>query len=212
MSKNPDPIPIPRPGEEVFNAISHGIGAIAAVAGLVTLVMLTDIHDSPGYVVYGVSLVVLYLASTLYHSFGHPKVKDFFRKLDHMAIFLLIAGTYTPYCLSILQGWTRWTILGVIWTFAIAGIVVKSFSAGKFEWISLTFYVMMGWMVVFVIKPVYEYLSPWGFVSLLAGGLAYTLGTYFYMSKRIPFAHGIWHLWVLAGSVLHFFSVMTLVE
>jgi hemolysin III len=123
----------------------------------------------------------------------------------------LIAGTYTPYCLSVLDGWARWTLLGIIWGCACAGIVIKCFFTGKLEWLSLVFYVLMGWMALFVIKPIYDSLSFAGFLFLLIGGLAYTLGTYFYMNDRIRYNHSIWHLWVLAGSTFHFFSILTLI-
>jgi hemolysin III len=196
--------------EEIFNAITHGIGTMVAIAGLTILVVFTDVAQEPGYLVYGVSLVLLYTISTLYHSLTHARAKHVFRKLDHMAIFLFIAGTYTPYCINVLTGWTRWILLIAIWGCAILGIIIKCFYTGKLEWLSLVFYLLMGWMAIFVIKPIYDSLPFIGFLFLLIGGLAYTIGTYFYMSSRIRFGHGIWHLWVLAGSVFHFFSIMTL--
>jgi hemolysin III len=161
--------------EEIFNAITHGIGALTAIAGLVVLILLTDVGKEPGYLIYAITLVLLYLASTLYHSITNAKAKDVFRKLDHMAIFLLIAGTYTPYCLSIFDGWARWTLLGIIWGCAFAGIVIKCFFTGRLEWLSLIFYVFMGWMALFVIKPIYDSLPLTGFLFLLFGGLAYNL-------------------------------------
>jgi hemolysin III len=197
--------------EEIANAVTHGIGALTAIAGLVVLIVLTDVGREPGYLIYAITLVLLYLASTLYHSITHAKAKNIFRKLDHIAIFLLIAGTYTPYCLHVLSGWERWTLLGIIWGCACAGISVKCFYTGQFEWLSLIFYVAMGWMALFVIKPIYESLSLTGFLFLMLGGLAYTIGTYFYMNSRIRFGHSIWHVWVMAGSTFHFFSIMTLV-
>jgi hemolysin III len=197
--------------EEIANAITHGIGALVAIAGLVMLIVLTNVGQEPGYLIYAITLVLLYLASTLYHSITHTKAKNVFRKLDHMAIFLLIAGTYTPYCLSVLDGWMRWTLLGIIWSCALAGIIIKCFYTGKLEWLSLTLYVVMGWMALFVIKPIYDSLSISGFLFLLVGGLAYTLGTYFYVNNRIRYNHSIWHLWVLAGSTFHFFSILTLI-
>ena len=128
-----------------------------------------------------------------------------------MAIFLLIAGTYTPFCLMAVRGWVGWTVLGIIWGFAVVGIVMKSFFTGRYEWISITMYLLMGWMVIPVIQSIYAFLSFEGFLLLVAGGVAYTIGTIFYMNPRIPYHHGIWHLWVLAGSTLHFFSVLTLI-
>ncbi len=197
--------------EEIANAVTHGLGTLLAIAGLVVLVVLTDVAKEPGYLIYAVSLVLLYLVSTLYHSITHRRTRDLFRKLDHMAIFLLIAGTYTPYCLHVLDGWMRWTLLGVIWGCALVGIAIKCFYTGKFEWLSLVFYVLMGWMALFVIKPIYDFLPRSGFLFLLIGGAAYTLGTYFYMNERIRFNHSIWHLWVLTGSTFHFFSILTLI-
>jgi hemolysin III len=122
----------------------------------------------------------------------------------------LIAGTYTPYCLTVLDGWVRWTLLGVIWACAIAGILIKCFFTGKLEWLSVAFYILMGWMAIFVIKPIYQALPFYGFLFLVAGGVAYSIGTYFYMNDRIRFNHSIWHLWVLAGSAFHFFSILSL--
>jgi hemolysin III len=198
--------------EEVFNAITHGVGTMVALSGLTILIVFTNIIQEPGYLVYGISLVLLYLISTLYHSITHVKAKNVFRKLDHMAIFLFIAGTYTPYCVNVLTGWTQWILLIAIWACAILGILIKCFYTGKLEWLSLVFYLLMGWMVIFVIKPIYDSLPFFGFLFLLIGGLAYTIGTFFYMSKRIRFGHGIWHLWVLAGSTFHFFSIISLIH
>jgi hemolysin III len=196
--------------EELANAITHGIGAIAAVAGLIILILLTDIRQEPGYFIYGISLVVLYLTSTLYHSITHLKAKNIFRKLDHMAIFFLIAGTYTPFCLNALDGWMRWALLVTIWACAALGIIMKSFCTGKLEWLSVILYIIMGWMGILAIKPMFDSLTALGFLLLLTGGIAYTSGTYFYVNRQIRFHHSIWHLWVLAGSTFHFFSILTL--
>lgn len=198
-------------GAEIANSITHGIGALLAIAGLVVLIVYADSSNLLSFVIYGVTLVLLYLASTLYHSLIFTRARGLFRKFDHMAIFLLIAGTYTPFCLMALHGWVSWLLLGLVWTFAILGIVMKSFFTGRFEWISISLYILMGWMIIPVIKSIYAFLSLEGFVLLVAGGVAYTVGTFFYVNSRIPYNHGIWHLWVLAGSVLHFFSVLTLV-
>ena len=198
-------------GEEIANSITHGIGTVLSVAGLVILIVLAEDRNFLSFIIYGVTLVLLYLASTLYHSLVFTRARDLFRKFDHMAIFLLIAGTYTPFCLMALKGWVGLTMLGIIWSFAIVGIVMKTFFTGRFEWISITMYVLMGWMVIPVIQSIYAFLSSDGFLLLVAGGLAYTIGTIFYMNPRIPYHHSIWHLWVLAGSTLHFFSVLTLI-
>jgi hemolysin III len=200
----------PSLGEEIANSITHGVGAVLSIAGLVTLIVLGD-NSNLSFIIYGVTLVLLYLASTLYHSLIFTRARTLFRKFDHMAIFLLIAGTYTPFCLMAVRGWVGWTVLGIIWGFAIVGIVMKSFFTGRYEWISITMYLLMGWMVIPVIQSIYAFLSFEGFLLLVAGGLAYTIGTIFYMNPRIPYHHGIWHLWVLAGSTLHFFSVLTLI-
>jgi hemolysin III len=197
--------------EEVFNSVTHGIGAVLAIAGLVVLIVFSRQTSLLSCIVYGTTLVLLYLASTLYHSLSFTRARDFFRKMDHMAIYLLIAGTYTPFCLLALKGTVSWILLGAVWTFAIVGVVMKVFFTGRYEWISITMYVLMGWMVVPVMDSVYRVLSLQGFLFLLAGGAAYTVGVIFYLSRRIPFSHSIWHLWVLAGSILHFFSVLTLI-
>lgn len=200
----------PKLGEEIANAITHGVGAILAIFAFVFLIIHAQEGSRIGLAVYGTSLVLLYLASTLYHSLVFTRARRLFRKFDHMAIFLLIAGTYTPFCLTALDGWLRWTMLGTVWGFAVLGIVLKSVFTGKFEWLSVSIYILTGWMVIVAIKPIYEFLSFEGFALLVAGGLAYTIGTIFYVNPRIRYNHSIWHLWVLAGSVLHFFSILSL--
>jgi len=200
----------PKLGEEIANAVTHGVGAVLAIAGLVILMVYSESGYALSFAIYGGTLVALYLASTLYHSLAFTRARGLFRKFDHMAIFLLIAGTYTPFCLLVLKGWIGWTLFGVVWGLTIAGIVLKSLFTGRFEWLSVTIYILTGWIVVFAIKPIYEALSVQGFVLLVAGGAAYTIGTFFYVNSRIPYSHSIWHLWVLAGSTLHFFSILTL--
>lgn len=197
-------------GEEIANAVTHGIGVVLAIIGLVVLIVYGSPGSVLGFAVYGVSLILLYLASTLYHSLIFTRARKLFRKFDHMAIFLLIAGTYTPFCLLALEGWLSWVLLGTVWALAVFGIVMKSLFTGKFEWISVCAYIATGWLVIFAIKPIYQSLSFEGFSLLIGGGLAYTIGTFFYTRRRIPYSHSIWHLWVLAGSVLHFFAVLTL--
>jgi hemolysin III len=198
--------------EEIANAITHGVGALLSVAGLVVLIVFAALQGSAWHVtsfsIFGSSLVVLYCMSTLYHAL--PKAKSLFRKFDHMAIFLLIAGTYTPFCLTILRGWLGWTVFGVVWFCAITGIVLKIFYTGRGELISTLLYIAMGWIVVLFIKPVYAYMSPAGFVFLLAGGAFYTVGAFFFIKDKISYYHSIWHLFVLAGSIFHFFAVLTL--
>ncbi|MBL0741657.1 PAQR family membrane homeostasis protein TrhA [Chryseolinea lacunae] len=200
--------------EEIANAITHGVGALLAIAALVLLVVFASLYGTAwhvvGFSVFGAMLVILYVMSTLYHSLMGPRVKKLFRKFDHMAIFLLIAGTYTPFCLTALRGWMGWTVLGVVWCCAIAGVVMKAFHTGKAEWISTVLYVVMGWAVVAVIKPVYTSLSFEGFLFLVLGGASYTLGVFFFVKDKMKYSHSIWHLFVLGGSTFHFFAVMSL--
>ncbi len=201
-------------GEEIVNAVTHGVGAVLAIAGLVLLVVFSSLYGTVWHVVsfsiFGTTMVILYTMSTLYHSFGRPRVRNLFRKFDHMSIFLLIAGTYTPFCLTILNGWVGWTIFGVVWFCAISGIVMKAFFTGRAAYISTTLYIVMGWVIVFFITPVYQQMSAKGFTFLLVGGLAYTLGVFFFVNEKIKFSHGIWHAFVLAGTTFHFFAVITL--
>ena len=200
--------------EEILNAITHGIGALLAIAGLVILVVLSSIEGTPWHItsfaVFGSALVLLYTISTLYHAFSSLWLKNLFRKFDHMAIFILIAGTYTPFCLTVLNGWVGWTLFGVVWTCAAAGIVLKVFSTGKYEILSTALYVAMGWIVVLFIRPVFSATSMEGFILLIAGGAFYSTGVIFFVKDKVRYFHGIWHLFVLAGSTLHFFSILTL--
>lgn len=196
--------------EEIINAVTHGIGIGLALAGFIVMIIQAEPARLPGFIIYGASLILLYLASTMYHSMTRPRMKLLFKKLDHMAIFLLIAGTYTPFCLSALQGWMSWILLAIVWALAIAGIVFKVFHAGRYEVISLVLYICTGWLAIAVIKPIYDTLSTAGFAFLIVGGLFYSAGVIFYVSKRIRYSHAIWHLFVLAGSSFHFFSVLTL--
>ena len=200
--------------EEIANALTHGLGAILALGALVLLVVFASIYGNGWHIVsftiFGTTLVILYLASTLYHSITHPNAKFLFRKFDHMSIFLLIAGTYTPFCLALLRGWIGWTILGLIWTCAILGIVLKAFFTGKKELLSTLLYVLMGWVGMIAVKPLHEAMSIQGFILLVMGGVFYTAGTFFFVKDKIRYYHSLWHLFVLAGSVSHFFSVMSL--
>lgn len=197
--------------EEVMNAVTHGIGTLLAVAGLVLLTVLAYLHGDIWHIVsfsiYGTTLVLLYLASTLYHSFTNEKVKRIFKILDHSAIYLLIAGTYTPFTLVPLHGVLGWTVFGVVWGLAIIGIVLKVFFAGRFNIVSTMCYLGMGWFIVVAIKPLLATVPALGMSWLFIGGLFYSLGSIFYLWKRIPYNHAIWHLFVLAGSVSHFIAV-----
>lgn len=200
--------------EELVNSITHGLGAVLAIAATVLLIVFASIYGNVWHIVsfsiFGATLTILYLSSTLYHSFTGQKVKVLFRKFDHISIFLLIAGTYTPFCLAALQGWIGWTIFGIVWGCCVVGIVLKAFFTGKLEMLSIIMYIAMGWIIVFAIKPLYDNISMSAFMFLILGGVSYTAGTYFYVNDKKRFHHGVWHIFVLGGSILHFFSVMSL--
>lgn len=198
--------------EEIFNSVSHGVGLGLAIAGLVLLIVFAAMDNDAwkvvSFTIFGASLVVLYASSMLYHS-SKNRIKYIFNKLDHAAIYILIAGTYTPFMLVTLRGPWGWTIFGVIWALAIAGVIFKLwFFNPKFRTVSAILYLFMGWLVVIAIKPLIEALDNGGLYLLLAGGLCYSVGIIFYLIKRIPFGHGIWHLFVIGGSICHFFSVL----
>ena len=203
-------------GEEIANAITHGIGALLAIAALVVLVVLAAMRGTVWHVVsfsiFGTTLVLLYFASTLYHSLTFTRARGLFHKFDHISIYLLIAGTYTPFCLTALRGWIGWTVFGIVWTCAIIGAVIKAISIGSKVRLSTILYVMMGWVILIAIKPLYEAMSFNGFMFLIAGGVSYTLGTFFFMRDQVKYNHSVWHLFVLSGSVLHFFSVLSLLQ
>jgi len=200
--------------EEIANAITHGLGALLAIAALVILSVFSALKGNAWHIVsfsvFGTTLVLLYLTSTLYHSFSSEKAKILFRKFDHMAIYLLIAGTYTPFCLTVLNNWIGWTLFGIVWGSAILGIIVKAFYTGKGELLSTILYVLMGWVALFAIKPLFDSVSLSTFILLMTGGVFYTAGTYFFTKDRIRYFHSIWHLFVLAGSIFHFFAVLNL--
>ncbi len=202
--------------EEIANAITHGLGALMAIAALVILTVFSALKGNAWHVVsftiFGVTLVILYSASTLYHSLTNEKVKVLFRKLDHMSIYLLIAGTYTPFCIAVLNNWIGWTLFGIIWGSAILGIVLKAFFTGQKEWLSTTLYVVMGWVAIIAIKPLFDSITLTTFILLITGGVFYTAGTYFFVKDRIKYFHSIWHLFVLAGSTFHFFAVLNLLS
>lgn len=201
--------------EEIANAITHGIGVLLSIAALVILVVFSAIDGTAwhvvGFAIFGSSLIILYLASTLYHSFTNIRTKRLFRKFDHMSIFLLIAGTYTPFCLVALPGWIGWTIFGITWACAITGIVFKAFYTGAHERVSTFLYIAMGWLIVPAIWELYNSITTETFTWLITGGLFYTAGTYFFVNDlQNRFYHSIWHLFVLAGSISHFFAVLNL--
>jgi len=199
-------------GEELFNSISHGVGALFGVAALVlTVVYAVLFGDVWGVVsssIYGASMIIMYTMSTLYHSFQLPRVKKIFRIFDHCSIYLLIAGTYTPFTLVTFRGPLGWTLFGIVWGSAILGIVLSSIDLKKYKVFSIICYLSMGWSILFAIKPMIENLPLNGLILLFAGGVCYTGGLVFYKAKHILYAHSLWHLFVLAGSVLHFFSII----
>ena len=202
--------------EELANALTHGLGAAAALAGgavLVTLAALKgDGWQLAGAIVFGVCLLLLYLASTLYHAVQHPVLKGRLKVFDHCAIYLLIAGTYTPFTLVGLRGPWGWGLFAAIWTLAVAGVMFKLFFTGRFRGLSTAIYIAMGWLVLVAIKPLLAALDAWTFGWLLAGGVCYTLGTVFYHRPSLPYSHAIWHLFVVAGSVCHYVSVLAQIQ
>jgi hemolysin III len=201
--------------EEIANAVTHGIGLLLSVAGFVVLLVLAALRGTAWHIVacsiYGATLICLYAASTLYHAVISPRIKRALRIFDHSAIFLLIAGTYTPFVLINLRGPWGWSLFGVIWGLALAGILFKFWFVGRFGFLSTAVYIAMGWLVVIAAKPVVAHVPFTALVWLLAGGLAYTAGVIFYASRRIPYSHAIWHLFVLAGSTCHYFAILSTV-
>jgi len=207
-----DRAPIGFLNTELINGVTHGVGFLLSIAGLVVLVVLAASRGGARHVVacsvYGSTLILLYLASTLYHSVTAPRAKQVLRLIDHIAIYLLIAGTYTPFTLLTLRGGWGWSLFGVIWGLAIVGSVFKILFIGRFRKTSVVIYLLMGWLVVVGLKPLLASLPLAGFVWLMAGGAAYTLGVVFYAWKSLPHHHAIWHVFVMLGSTCHFFAVM----
>jgi len=199
------------PGEERANQVTHGLGAVLGVVGLVLLVEASVRHGDAWHVVstavFGAMLVLLYTISTLYHSFSAERTREVLRKFDHAAIFLLIAGTYTPFVLVTLRGPWGWSLFGVVWGLALLGVVLKFWFAGRFRVASTLIYLAMGWLVLVAIKPLLAALPAGGMKLLVAGGLCYTGGAVFYLWKRLPYHHAIWHLFVLGGSICHWAAV-----
>jgi hemolysin III len=202
--------------EEKLNAITHGVGAILAVAGLISLIVVANLHGGIWHVIsfsiYGTCLVLLYMASTLYHSFTNDRIKHIFKIADHAAIYLFIAGTYTPFTLVSLHGLVGWIVFGVTWGLATIGIVFKVFFVKRFKLFSTLCYIFMGWLILIVIKPLVATLPIMGLYWLIAGGVLYTVGAGFYLARRIPYNHAVWHLFVLAGSAAHFVAVFKYVS
>lgn len=199
-------------GEEIFNSVSHGTGAGLSIAGTAVLIVAAAIHTNAWGVVssciYGASLIILYTMSTLYHSLTNKKAKSFFRIMDHNTIFLLIAGTYTPITLYYLGGAVGWVLFSVVWGSAILGIVMNSINLEKARIPSVFCYVAMGWVIIFAIKPLMESMSTISLIFLVTGGVFYTLGIIFYAIKKVKYFHSVWHLFTIAGSVFHYFSIL----
>ncbi|WP_096189478.1 PAQR family membrane homeostasis protein TrhA [Evansella halocellulosilytica] len=198
--------------EEIANAITHGIGIVLGVGALVLLIVFASLHGTVGHVIsftiYGVTFLLLYVCSTLLHSFQKEKVKSVFEILDHSAIYLFIAGTYTPIMVIVVDGTIGWVLLSVVWALAAAGIVFKIFFVKRFIVLSTLFYIGMGWLVVFVLNPIMTKVALPGVILLITGGVLYTVGTVFYIWRKFRYHHAVWHLFVLAASITHFLSIL----
>ncbi len=200
-------------GEEIANSVSHGVGLVASVVAVPFLILAAveggEAAAVVGASIFGLTLVMVFLTSTLYHAVTHPGAKPVLRIIDHGAIYLLIAGTYTPFTLGVLRGGWGWTLLGIVWGLGVTGIILKIVSGVRYPRLSIVLYLAMGWLVVIAIKPLWETLPTGGLLWLLAGGLAYTGGVVFYAADRLRYAHLIWHLCVIAGATCHFIAVLT---
>jgi hemolysin III len=198
--------------EELANSITHGIGLALSLGGFVVLLVLAALRGTAwqivGCAIYGTTLVCVYTASTLYHGIPLPHFRRILRTLDHSAIYLLIAGTYTPFLLVNLRGAWGWSLLGVVWALAMAGIVFKVWFVDRFQILSTVIYIAMGWLALIAVKPLIAAVPMAGIIWLVAGGLLYTIGVLFFACKRVPYNHAIWHIFVMAGSICHFLAVL----
>ena len=197
-------------GNIIVNAVTHGLGAVLAIAGAATLIVASARGNSwqiAGCTAFGVTLILVYVVSTLYHSLIRTRARHVLRVLDHSSIYLLIAGTYTPFTLVCLRGRTGWILFGTVWTIALAGLIFKSLAVERFEVLSAIVYISMGWLAIFAAGPLIRAVTWHGAGWLLAGGLCYTAGVFFFAYDRIRFFHGVWHLFVLAGSGFHYLAV-----
>jgi hemolysin III len=203
---------VPSLGEEIANSVSHGVGCLAALVATPFLVLAAARRGGAvaivGASVFAGTMVVLYSASTLYHALPPNRAKRLFRVIDHSAIFLLIAGTYTPFTLGVLRGTWGWILFGVVWGLAILGVTLKSVGGIKYPWLSTMLYVGMGWLALFAIRPLWLHVPLAGWLWLIAGGLAYTSGIAFYAAERVRYGHFVWHVFVLMGTACHFFAVL----
>jgi hemolysin III len=199
-------------GEEIANAITHGLGSLGSVLGLVVLTTLASSRGDAklviGVSIFGASMVILYTASTFYHALTHKRAKDIFELMDHGAIYLLIAGSFTPFALSVLGGSWGWSSLGSVWGLAILGIIYEVVFRRPWKWLSLSFYVGLGWLMTIVVKPMSAVLPSDGLSLIIAGGLSYTLGAVFYAWRAFPYHHAVWHVFVLGGTGCHFACVL----
>ncbi|OQY30433.1 MAG: hemolysin III [Candidatus Cloacimonetes bacterium 4572_55] len=199
-------------GEEIIHSVSHGVGVGLSIAGLTLLVTLAVLfgngYQVVSFSVYGSTLVALYLSSTLYHSFQQPRVKKVFKTLDHVAIYLLIAGTYTPFLLVKIGGMWGGIFLGIVWGTALLGAALKVWSVQRFRKLSVVAYILLGWLSLIILPKLWSAMSRSGLKFLFIGGAIYTVGVIFYSLKRVPYMHAVWHLFVLAGSICHYFAVL----
>ncbi|MBP1969070.1 hemolysin III [Virgibacillus natechei] len=199
-------------GEEIANTITHGIGAVLSLAGLVILIVFSTLHGTGWHVVsftvFGVTMFILYISSTFVHALPPGKAKDLFEIFDHSAIYLFIAGTYTPFTFIVIQGALGWTMFGIVWGLAIAGVVFKSYFVKRFLFTSTFLYIVMGWMVILGWNEIVDNLHINGVILLVIGGLFYTVGAIFYVWRGFKYHHMVWHLFVIAGTTAHFFCVL----
>ncbi len=199
-------------GEEIANSVSHGVGLVAAVVGVPFLIAAAvdggEAAAIVGVSIFGLTLVMVFLTSTLYHAMTHPAAKPVLRIIDHVAIYLLIAGTYTPLTLGVLRGGWGWALFGIVWGLGLAGVILTLVAGVRYPRLSVGLYIAMGWLVVIAIKPLWDSLPVGGLLWLVAGGVAYTGGVVFYAADRLRYAHLVWHLCVIAGATCHFIAVL----
>jgi hemolysin III len=204
-------------GEEIANSVCHGVGLLAAIA-VVPVLLVTAMHrgsakDVVGVSIFSATMVLLYLTSTLYHALPDNPAKRVFQVLDHAAIYLLIAGTYTPFTLGVLYGTWGWTLLGIVWGLALAGLLLKSIGGIRYPKLSVALYLAMGWLALIAVRPLWQHVPPWGLFWLLAGGLSYTLGVVFFaLDDRLRYSHFVWHVFVVAGTACHVVAVLLYAE
>ena len=199
-------------GEEISNAVTHGVGALLAIAGTAVMIVMSAFKGDPWCIVsgsiYGFSLILLFTMSTIYHALAPNRAKKVFRVFDHTSIYLLISGTYTPITIGLMRGVLGWILFSVVWSICILGIVLNSVSIERFKKVSMIFYIIAGWAVIMAIKPMLSLMTPLGLLFMLLGGICYTVGIIFYAMKKTKYMHSIWHVFVLAGAVLHYFAIL----